>query len=326
MIHTTYEDFASVPILTSLGCVMRRPLANSAKFDLNLRSRVGARAHLMVDSGGFVLMTKRNRSWNKGRVAELYGKIEADYLVSLDEPPIDTDNATTRKRKYERTIANLEHLLAQFGDRIVPVVHGTNLKEIEHNCRKVCRVIPTPRMIGVGGLVPTLQRSGAARTISGGPQRSIANAVRCVRAFFPTSSVHVFGVGSLHTVLAVIAVGAHSVDSIGWRQAAGFGSVYIPGRHRRLLTKRERPNPCRPFANDEELEILRQCRCPACRQPGCKGTNIRRLAEHFKPRAAHNIWVLFREAAAYLCEQNAGRGSQFLASRLSEAWLQAIGA
>jgi tRNA-guanine family transglycosylase len=324
VIHTSYEDFESVPILTSLGCVMRRPNANSAKFDGNLRSRVGAGARLMVDSGGFVLMTKRNRTWNGTRVAQLYERIQADYLVSLDEPPRSTDHRPARQRKYERTLRNLEYLFKRFGPRIVPVVHGTDLRELEINCQKVSRVVSTPSMIGIGGLVPVLQRSGAARAARNGPQNDIASAVRFVTTFFPKSAVHVFGVGSLHTVLAVVAVGARSVDSIGWRQAAGFGSVYIPGRHRRLLTQRERPNPCRPFANDEELEILRQCACPPCRQSAQSTGNIHGLAQHFKPRAAHNIWVLYSEVAAYLIERQAGRGRQFLASRLSEAWMRAI--
>lgn len=324
-IHTEYEDFRCVPILTSLGCCIRRPKSNSLKFDAGLRRRVGAGSKLMVDSGGFVLMTKRRAAWNVTRVAELYKRLDADLLVSLDLPPRRTDSRGVRGSLYARTLANLSELVERYGRKIVPVVHGVNLQEIESNCGQIGRVMPNPVLVGVGGIVPALQGCGRVNIDSRtSPQRGIAEIMQCVRAHFPKSGVHVFGVGSLHTVLAMVALGAQSVDSIGWRQAAGFGSVFIPGRQRRLLTSRERIRPCRPFVDDLDKEILRDCVCPACRGASPVGENIARLAAHFKPRAAHNIWVLYKEVASYLSEHEAGRGAYFLSSRLSEAWLGAI--
>jgi queuine/archaeosine tRNA-ribosyltransferase len=324
-IHTAYEDFATIPILTSVGCVMRRPKANAAKFDATLRSRLGAKERLMVDSGGFVLMTKNDRGWSAERVAELYDKIDADHLVSLDVPPSGTDRNYQRCRKYDMTIRNLDLLLERFGNKVVPVVHGIGIAEIEQNCRRVAALCRSPSLIGLGGLVPTLQKCGAVRRAGeNSPHRIVAEAVRCVQSFFPRSDIHLFGVGSLHTVLAAIAIGAHSVDSIGWRQAAGFGSVFIPGRHRRLLTHRQRETPCRPYANQEDIDLLAACACPECRHTGCTGANISLLTNHFKPRAAHNIWVLYSEAAAYLTAHRAGRGAEFLAARLSDAWLTVL--
>src|ERR1700744_3371594 len=63
-LHTSYSDYSRVPILTSVGCAMRRPSANKPKFDQNLRELVGARSRLMVDSGGFVLMGKDVAHWS----------------------------------------------------------------------------------------------------------------------------------------------------------------------------------------------------------------------------------------------------------------------
>jgi queuine/archaeosine tRNA-ribosyltransferase len=325
-IHDTYEDFARLPILTSVGCAMRRPRAVSEKFDTDLRSRIGAKGSLMVDSGGFVLMTKQDSRWDVGRVGRLYDRIDADYLVSLDVPPNAGDSKADRLRKYDKTFRNLERLFRQFGRRVVPVVHGVNAEETESNCRRIKRLYPWPSIIGIGGLVPTLQKCGSVRMAGPHtPQKRIADSVRCVQAHFPHSRIHLFGVGSLHTVLGVIALGARSVDSIGWRQAAGFGSVYIPGRHRRLLTLRERERPCRPFASDDDLELLTQCRCPACRTVKQSTTRIARLAHHYKPRAVHNIWVLYSEIADYLRARQSGTATAFLSSRLSEAWTEAIG-
>src|SRR5262249_53720800 len=125
----------------------------------------------------------------------------------------------------------------------------------------------------------------------------------------------------------VVALGVQSVDSIGWRQAAGFGSVFIPGRHRRLLTRRNRETPCRPFASDQDLEVLAQCNCPACRNASSNGRrNSELLADHFLPRAVHNIWVLHSEIAGYFDARRRKGGARYLESRLSEGWLAALGA
>lgn len=324
-IHTSYKDYADIPILTSVGCVMRRPNANGAKFDASLRARIGAQNLLMVDSGGFVLMTQKDRHWTAASVATLYDRIDADHLVSLDLPPNHEDRLSDRKRKYDKSIRNFDFLFNRFGERVVPVVHGVCVDELEHNCRQIASICPTPELIGIGGLVPTLQRCGnIKRPRADSPHLTVTNAVRCVRRYFPRSKIHLFGVGSLHTVLGVIAAGAHSVDSIGWRQAAGFGSVFIPGRHRRLLTERIRETPCRPRASEEDLDLLASCLCPACREGDYIGDNLIRLAKHFKPRAAHNIWVLYCEIANYFLAKEAGHGEAYLASRLSDAWLAAL--
>jgi queuine/archaeosine tRNA-ribosyltransferase len=324
-IHTEYSEYRDVPVFTTVGCVIRRPAANGAKFDSNLRARLGARHRLMVDSGGFVLMTTQTRAWHVGKVCKLYERIDADHLVSLDFPPVQTDGRLSRRKKYRRTLTSLERLLESFGTRVVPVIHGVDPDEVEQSCAATARLTANPPVIGIGGLVPTLQSCGISRCKeSNGKHRSVAARIRCVRDYFPKSRIHVFGAGSLHTVLALIACGAHSVDSIGWRQAAGFGSVYIPGRHRRLLTKREREKPCRPFVDRKDRELLAQCMCPECLRFAPEHRNLQRLASHFKPRAAHNLWVLYAEVAAYLEACDIGQGEQFLGTRLSEAWIDAI--
>lgn len=325
ILHTSYEDFCSVPILTSVGCAMRRPSANVPKFDQHLRERVGAGSRLMVDSGGFVLMGQSSRRWTTASVAALYRRIDADFLVSLDVPPNGQDDKADRRRKYRRTLANLERLYDGFGDRIVPVVHGAIFGEVERNCADLHQICRNPPLIGIGGLVPTLQRCGSAtKPDPDGPQAAIAQAIANVRGYFPVSKLHVFGVGSLHTVLGVIAAGANSVDSIGWRQAAGFGSVFIPGRHRRLLTERHRDAPCRPFADAEDLEILARCNCPVCREAKQPGGNLSVLRGHFKPRAIHNIWVLYNEVAGLFVSKRRGEEQRYLSDRLSAAWLSVL--
>lgn len=205
----------------------------------------------------------------------------------------------------------------------MPVAHGRGRAELETNCRQIAKLSSNPKLIALGGMVPILQQCGQTRNPSkDAPQAIVADAISSVRSYFPKAKVHLLGAGSLHTVLGVLAMGANSVDSIGWRQAAGFGSVYIPGRHRRLLTHHERETPCRPYANRKELEILRACRCPAC--AAAPRSNIATLKNSFRPRALHNIWVLYSEIAGYLDAKRKDQATDYLSERLSEAWLAAI--
>jgi len=323
VIHTAHAEYCTLPILTSVGCAMRRPTANEPKFDRNLRAHVGAFKSLMVDSGGFVLMNKVDCHWTVSDVAKLYRRIDADHLVALDVPPNRKDRRNRRQAKYLQTLRNLELLLGEFGDKIVPVAHGRGRDELEANCRQIVKLAPNPKLIALGGMVPLLQQCGQTRNPSkDAPQAIVAEAIRCMRSYFPKTKIHLFGAGSLHTVLGVLAMGANSVDSIGWRKAAGFGSVYLPGRHRRLLTHRERERPCRPFVSRKELEILRACGCPAC--SAAPRSNIATLTKSFQPRALHNIWVLYSEIAGFLEAKRNDQDADYLSARLSDAWLAAI--
>jgi tRNA-guanine family transglycosylase len=324
-IHNAYEDFSTLPILTSLGCAMRRPRAVSKKFDVNLRARIGANTRLMVDSGGFVLMTKQEPKWNVGRVSRLYRQIDANHLVSLDIPPSSSDTSGDRIRKYRRAANNLQKLYDQFGEKVVPVVHGLTRAEIEKNCRLIESVYPSPKFIGIGGLVPALKRCGLVKKSGPNtPQRWLAASVAFTRAHFPQAQLHLFGIGSIHNALGAVAIGVDSIDSIGWRQAAGFGYVYIPGRHQRIVTLRNQNVPRRPPVDVEDIEALSHCQCPECRLAKTHQIKIHRLASHYKPRAVHNIWVLYSEIAEYLRACEAGKGGPFISVRLSDAWLDAL--
>lgn len=118
VIHVAHPEYRALPILTSVGCAMRRPTANEPKFDRDLRGRVGAFKSLMVDSGGFVLMNKEDCHWTVADVARLYRRIDADHLVALDVPPTRKDRRSDRKAKYLQTLRNLETLLDEFGDKL----------------------------------------------------------------------------------------------------------------------------------------------------------------------------------------------------------------
>ena len=324
VLHKAYPEFDELPILTSVGCAFRRPQKLLKMFDRGLRDRVGARQELFVDSGGFVLMGEESDHWSAESVAAIYRKIDADFLASLDVPPLPTDASETRSAKYRITQQNLAYLAHEFGSKIVPVLHGHNEMELRSNALEISKIQSSPTVLGLGGLVPWLQRSGSARRDKPTtPQRRVKLAIRVAKQHFPESRIHLFGVGSVHTALGVMALGASSIDSIGWRQAAGFGSVYIPKRHRRLLTDRKRDRLCRPVIDDEDREILMKCVCPICSRVPTED-RISNLQTSFATRALHNIWVLQSEIDDFETATTNGTATDFLEQRLPAAWLAPI--
>lgn len=326
VIHARVPEFRELPVLTSVGCAIRRPKSLPPKFDEKLRSRIGASGNLIVDSGGFVLMMNPDADWNVANVANLYERLNADHLVALDVPCSPEDDEQIRAEKYLRTKENTEFLYDRFGELIVPVLLGATRAELEANARRMRGIVgDAPRLVGLGGLVPVIQRCGKSKYPSeSSPQRRIGLAVEVARQHFSNSRIHIFGVGSIHTVLGCVALGASSIDSIGWRQAAGFGSVYVPSRHRRLLTGRERKSPCRPFVDQQDLELLSKCGCPVCSNASSDSELVSRLSSNFAPRAIHNIWVLYQELSTYARLRTTSNGDSFLKARLSDAWIDAI--
>lgn len=125
-------------------------------------------------------------------------------------------------------------------------------------------------------------------------------------------------------MLALFSLGAQSADSIGWRQAAGFGSIYLPGRNQRLLSwKWESARP-RPLIDATDRILLAECNCPVCRPIELLRYRIRRLNGSFTQRSLHNLWVLRREIDSLIAAQEGHREMEFLSPRLSAPWLAAI--
>jgi tRNA-guanine family transglycosylase len=325
ILHTSVREYRDLPILTSLGCAIRRPSLLENRFGPHLKATLQARGPLMLDSGGFTMMRRKSRNWGVEDVSAVYDRVDADIVVSLDIPPSLTDSPRARASKLKRTLDNLAFLAPRFGARLMPVVHGRTQKEITASCKGILSLTPRPAWIGIGGLVPLLQRSGFYRTASREtPQTQIAGAVELARAFFPGSILHAFGVGSIQTMLALFALGVQSADSIGWRQAAGFGSIYLPGRNQRLLSwKGESPRP-RPIINEADRALLAECSCPECAPIERLQHRVRNLAAGFKQRSLHNLWVLRGEIDALVGARNSFREMEFLSERLSDPWMSVI--
>jgi tRNA-guanine family transglycosylase len=325
VLHVSIPEYRSLPVLTSLGCAIRRPSLLQSRFGPNLKSTLRVEGPLMLDSGGYAMMKNNAKSWTAKRVSAVYERVDADIVVALDIPPSLEDEPKVRGQKHRRTLRNLAVLAPKFGSRLMPVVHGRTPNEVERSCEGIRREVPKPVWIGVGGLVPLLHRTGFNRTDSANsPQSVIASTIHIVRSYFPAALLHVFGVGSIQTMLALFGLGAQSADSIGWRQAAGFGSIYIPGKSQRLLSWKMESKRPRPLISEADRYLLAKCECPVCRTIPQLQQRLRRLNTGFEPRSLHNLWVLRNEVIALAASRRENQEVEFLSRRLSDAWMSVV--
>jgi tRNA-guanine family transglycosylase len=278
--------------MVSLGDAVHRPRLAETVFRSNIRERIAVQGPIMLDSGGFTMMMKQE-SLPIEKIVEIYQQTEAELCITLDLPPTDGDSPRVRSRKYKATFENLAHLIDRVGDhRIVPVVHGKNEREIQTNCAAIATLVSGPAMICLGGMVPLLRRSGHASERDRA-ETWLTKMISRVRDQFSETIVHVLGAGSPKNIATAIRCGADSTDSLAWRRAAGFGTIYLPGTGERFLAHRDRERASsRPLLSDLEQQLLGMCLCPACTEFPKLTDRVAELQGSYLARAAHNAFVI----------------------------------
>jgi tRNA-guanine family transglycosylase len=251
----------------------------------------------MLDSGGFTMMMQ-DRSLKVGEIANIYNRAGVELCISLDVPPTSKDNSRVRARKYDKTRENLAYLIEMVGPhKLVPVVHGLTETEVVRNCRQIAKIFSRPPLICIGGLVPLLRQSGHVSTEHNRGIAWLQELIAIVRACFPAAIIHILGAGSPKNVVAAIRSGADSTDSLAWRRAAGFATIYLPGTAERFLGPRGRKRATsRPTLQRNEIELLAACACPACSEHSQIDNRIAELSNSYIARAAHNASVILQEA------------------------------
>jgi tRNA-guanine family transglycosylase len=299
VVTRAYPALASARWMASLGDAIHRPRMLETVFGPMLKDRLAITGPLMLDSGGFTMMMRQGRISIAG-AARAFGATAADVVVSLDHPPLGDDSEAVRRDKYAHTLANYAALHQEpIAADLAPVVHGVTTDELRANCDAIATIEPTPPWVCLGGLVPLLRQCGQLRKSGVQAREHLHHTITLVRNRFPHSHLHVLGVGSPRTVAAAYAGGADSVDSIGWRRAAGFGTIFLPGGTERFVADRERKRATsRWMLTEADRHALGQCACPVCHDAGEVADRIAALAQSYLPRAAHNAWVLLGEADA----------------------------
>jgi tRNA-guanine family transglycosylase len=300
LVTNAYPKLASARWMASLGDAIHRPKMLESVFGPQLRDRLRITGPLMLDSGGFTLMM-RNGQLSLAEVTRAFNTAAADVVISLDYPPLATDAEDVRRDKYNRTLANFATLHREsFDASLAPVIHGTGHDELRSNCDAVSGISPAPDWVCLGGVVPLLRQSGQLGAQADIARERLQNSIQTVRERFPTSQLHVLGVGSPRTIAMAYSAGADSVDSIGWRRAAGFGTIFLPGGTERFVVNRDRKRATsRLTLTEADRAALGVCECPVCSEHGTLDARIEKLASSYLPRAAHNAWVLLAEAKSF---------------------------
>jgi queuine/archaeosine tRNA-ribosyltransferase len=317
-----------VPLMISVTDIMARPYLQRAVRNNGLKGHLGVCAPVFVDSGGFSQMFAGSSTIHVNDLIALYKAMDADVLAALDVPPSPGDSPAVRTAKWRSTVSNLDRMISLFGDtRLMPVVHGRTLAEINRACADIRARTAVPNVVALGGMVPFLRGYISGRTFKyrrpdgtiGSCADFVADALSVCKLQFPKSRVHVFGVGSPTTALALLALGADSVDSLAWRRAGGYGTIFLTGCTERIVSRKARRHRSsrRPLSpNDRSL--LRGCECPICSQYSRLQGQLRILGRSYVARGVHNVWTLLMEENALLGASSTGTLGPFLASRFPE--------
>jgi tRNA-guanine family transglycosylase len=314
------------PLMISAVDLIRRPNLRRTVGRVGIKEYLGVTGPILIDSGGFSLMSERCAPITAAELAAIYSDLSADVYAALDLPPGSTDNTRQRAQKWSQTLTNLDHMLEVLVQQIVmPVIHGRTLDEIAAACRDVRQRIDPPPIVALGGMVPFLRGHMPNRRFryqridgsSASGEMFVADAISVCRGEFPLSHLHVLGVGSTTTAIAVLVLGADSVDSLAWRRAAGFGTIFLAGRAERIISRKPRVLHSRPRVTSTDRRALENCECPVCTLFPRLADRIRALSDSYIARAVHNVWTLRVEEVALRNAVAAGELSVFSASRIS---------
>lgn len=322
-----HAQLKTASFLTSLGCAIRRPRLRQTHLNSSLREKLGVAGRLMIDSGGFALMSSPDTKWTVHQVGDLIAGIEADIFVSLDLPPSPSDDGPVRRAKIRKSTANYAELLERFPLKtIMPVVHGRTMGEIRLSVELLTRYCRHPDWVGLGGIVPLLQNRRPSKYLSRmGPEVFIGEAIAAIRRSFPAARIHAFGAGGTMTFPAVYALGADSGDSIGWRQAAGFGSIFLPLKTQRVVRWNETRRPPRKTLDSADMEQIARCGCPSCTSAASLRRKLILLKKNFYYRSIHNAWTIHNQHKYWPCGRTAMR-NLVRSGALGDRWACAVSA
>jgi tRNA-guanine family transglycosylase len=267
-------------------------LANA--YDLLFQDKNGERKKLIkdlatkmcfkCDSGGFQT-TKREIKLAVDQVYSLQRELECDIAVQLDFPLNPQAGKESNRNRIDRTLKNLEEVLA-INDKlsILPVIHGYDKEMLDYALKKVGDILgQDPPAIGIGSLVPLLMTSKGSGKVGG--KKRVIDTLIYLRQKLPEAFLHVFGAGGTMAYLITFC-GADSFDYVGWVQKAGYGVIQLPGVSDRFLSKRKK----RKTLNREEKKKFLECSCPACRVHSL--TEFQDRSPHSRLlRAIHNVYV-----------------------------------
>ena len=239
-----------------------------------------------IDSGGFLFMKHKEVPISPEELVEMYEEWKPNFAVSLDHPIFPTLPENVVKKRQRISLENLKTMIEikkGSNPTLIPVIHGYDKRSLEWYIHELERIGEFD-IYGIGSLVPLAKGVKGGK---GGLYKAI-DVIMSIKKLIPDRKLHVFGVGSSLTMHMMFLSGADSIDSSSWRYKAAFGAIQLPGIGDRYITGKTTSKY--PDLSPEEVDIVKKCQCPACKEYGLEG-----LRTKFTLRAIHNAWVYQNE-------------------------------
>lgn len=270
---------------------------------------------IMLDSGGFLFQKKQTLGVTVESILDFYNHAHADLYVVLDHPIDPNKSEEENIERIKKTLENTRYMLDHSKSLvIIPVVHGYTVDTLDWVISKIKKMID-PVMIGLGSLVPLAKNHASKYGVKKRREYLMIDAVWKVRNAFPKSYLHVFGTGSVLTMLIMFQLGVDSVDNIAWRIKAAYHEIQLPGMGDRVVKKRR---PKCAWAKELNWEKY-NCSCPICEKHG-----LEELDKSFELRALHNAWVFQEEALRARRAIEEDRLVEFARERLTGTGLRKV--
>jgi len=281
-----WKHFSLDGVMVNAYEILGKTKANNEVRKKGIHRYLEFRGPIMMDSGGFQFMKKKELDVDPKKILKLYEESKPNFGVILDHPLGPDLSHGEKMDRWFKTLTNTRIMIANHNTdctKLVPAVHGHKLDEIEWFLQELDRISAFD-FLGIGSLVPSVFSTKGAGGIA-----NVVEIVNFVRKKLPDRRIHVFGVGSTLTMHLMFYAGADSIDSSGWRTKAAYGAIQLPKIGDRYITPRKRHKTYRDLSENEK-EILAQCECPVCEKEG-----LEKLKRSFTARALHNAWVFQKE-------------------------------
>lgn len=278
------EDLQAVMI--SYAQIHKKPQLRQRMISEGIRSvlNIPEETKVFIDNGAFNFSRKGIDAPVK-EYEEFVEKTKPDWKpIPHDFIPSPKMSLAKQNECLTRTMAvNMEFK----HDGFVPVIHISKVINKYISEVKNCDDLSKKKSIAIGGIVPNLLRS--PKSLSHG---TLLKSLKNLRKEFADQQIHIFGIGGISTLHLASTLGIDSVDSSGWRNRAARGIILLPGKSERSIA--ELGSWIGRKLSLDEAELLKACKCPACKNFGSVGLTAK-ASEGFRNRATHNLWVLLQE-------------------------------
>ncbi|BAU09786.1 hypothetical protein LEP3755_02610 [Leptolyngbya sp. NIES-3755] len=249
---------------------------------------------IYLDNGAFYFISREGTA-PIGEYEEFIDRAKPDwYPIPQDFIPTPKMSLEEQEICFFKTMeANRNY--KQFSNSYFPVIHISQMLEEYIGAIKSDAAFLEKSYVALGGIVPNLLRAPKAMS-----HQTVLKGLERIREEFNCQKLHVFGIGGTATLHIAALLGFDSVDSSGWRNRAARGMIQLPGTGERSIAGLGKWRGRDIGA--EELETLKECRCPACVKDGIAGLKLTKEdgkgagSQGFYNRATHNLWVLLEEA------------------------------